>query len=121
MFCTRAYWILKPCCNTLPLLQTSAKKWTNIFFSYAEGEDYAFDRIPPVIDILTGMTGGCLTITIIPSDLAEDIESIDLLINQTTPMANVLEERTTITIDADGSTQNNCSLSFINIFHWLDT
>ena len=83
---------------------------------YAEGEDYAFDSVPPVINILSGMSRGCLTITIIQSDLVEDTESIDLLINETTTMANVLEERTTVIIDADGGMKNNSSLYLLTIF-----
>ena len=62
-----------------------------------------FDSVPPVINILAGTSRGCLTITIIQSDLVEGIESIDLQIAETSPMANVLEGRTTVGIEADGS------------------
>ena len=81
---------------------------------YAEGEDYAFHSVPPVINILSGMSRDCLTITIIQSDLVEDIENIDLLINETTTMANVVLGRTRVTIDADGSTKNNSTLYLFN-------
>ena len=72
-------------------------------FSLTEGEDYIFDSVPPVVNILSGMSRGCLSIHIISSPLVEDAESIDLLINETTIMANVLEGRTTVVIEGDGS------------------
>ena len=76
-------------------------------FSYAEGEDYSFDTVPPVINILSGTSRGCLTINIIASALAEDIEGIYLVINETTTMADVLEERTIVVIEADGGSYVN--------------
>ena len=71
-------------------------------FFFADGEDYTFDSVPPVINILSGTSRGCLTINIIQSDLAEDIEAIYLVINEVTPPAVVAEERTVVVIDADG-------------------
>ena len=58
--------------------------------------------MPPVINILSGTSRGCLTINIITSALAESFEGIYLVINETTTMADVLEERTIVVIDADG-------------------
>ena len=71
-------------------------------FSFAEGEDYSFDSVPPVINIQSGMSRGCLTINIIASALAEDIEGIYLAINETTTMADVEEGSTIVVINADG-------------------
>ena len=70
--------------------------------SFAEGEDYSFDSVPPVINILSGTSRDCLTINIIASALAEDTEGIYLVINETTTMADVEEESTIVVIDADG-------------------
>ena len=71
-------------------------------FSFVEGEDYSFDSVPPVISILSGTSRGCLTINITASALAEDIEGIYLVINETTTMADIEEESTIVVIDADG-------------------
>jgi hypothetical protein len=67
-----------------------------------EGEDFEFSSQPPVINILSGMSRGCLTITILPSDLVEGDEDIHLAINEETTMATVEEGNTTVMIASDG-------------------
>ena len=48
------------------------------------------------------MSRGCLTITIVSSDLVEDAESIYLTINKTTTKAGVTKEGTIVVINCDG-------------------
>ena len=48
------------------------------------------------------MSRGCLTITIIPSDVVEGDEVIYLAINEETTMATVEEANTTVMIASDG-------------------
>ena len=71
-------------------------------FLVSEGEDFEFGSQPPVINILSGMSRGCLTITILPSDLVEGDEYIHLAINEETTMAIVEEGNTTVMIASDG-------------------
>ena len=55
-----------------------------------------------MINILSGMSRGCLTITILPSDLVEGDEYIHLAINEETTMATVEEGNTSVMIASDG-------------------
>ena len=70
----------------------------------AEGEDFRFPSNPPVINILSGMNRGCLTIEIISSAVLEGEERINLEINKTSTMATVVDRQTTVVIESDGST-----------------
>ena len=65
-----------------------------------------------MINILSGMSRGCLTITILPSDLVEGDEDIHLAINEETTMATVEEGNTTVIIASDGG---NMYLSCITL------
>ena len=67
-----------------------------------EGEDFQFPSDPPVINILSGMDRGCLTIEIIDSAVLKGEERINLEINKTT-MAIVEDRQTTVVIEGDGS------------------
>ena len=69
-----------------------------------EGEDFRFPSDPPVINILSGMDRGCLTIEIIGSAVVEGEERINLEINETSTMAVVEDRQTTVVIESDGST-----------------
>ena len=57
-----------------------------------------------MINILSGMRRGCLTIEIIGSAVLEGEERINLKINETSTMAIVEDRQTTVVIESDGST-----------------
>ena len=56
-----------------------------------------------MINILSGMDRGCLTIEIIGSAVLEGEERINLEINKTSTMAIVEDRQTTVVIEGDGS------------------
>ena len=69
----------------------------------SEGEDFRFLSNPPVINILSGMNRGCLTIEIIGSAVLEGEERVNLEINETSTMAVVEDRQTTVVVESDGS------------------
>ena len=78
--------------------------FTIICTSTTEGEDFRFLSNPPVINILSGMDRGCLTIEIIDSAVVDGEERINLEINETSTIAIVEDRQTTVVIESDGST-----------------
>ena len=76
--------------------------WVSTPFLLTEREDFEFSSRPPVITIMSGTSRGCLTITILPSDLVEGEEEIHLAINEGTTLATVEQGNTTVMIASDG-------------------
>ena len=83
-------------------ISCSHTSYTESLSFFAEEEDYTLDSTPAVINIRSGMSRGCLTITVVSSDLAEDAESIYLTINKATTKADVMKEGTVVVINCDG-------------------
>ena len=69
-----------------------------------EGEDFTVDTVPPTINIQPGTNRGCLIITILPSDLVEREETIELSITSASPEANITRGMATVLISSDGGT-----------------
>ena len=78
------------------------------FFISAEGQDFDFADGPSVL-ISAGGSRGCLQISIIPSDVVEPQEEINLAINTTTTAVTTFGAvtTTTVVILTDGSTYYN--------------
>ena len=76
----------------------------SVCFISAEGQDFDFENGPPVL-ISAGESRGCLDISIIPSDVVEPQEEINLAINTTTTDAATFGAvtTTTVVILTDGS------------------